>query len=1105
MHRLSIILLLITLVSLEPGPVLASPTGSITGFAKDPSGAIVSGVHLTLIRKDTNTRLTTTTDINGSYQFPQLHPATYSLTAEGKGFKKVSFTTVIVQVDQVTRVDIQLEIGEVTEVVEVAAAAPILEADKSTLSSVVDSRVISNMPLNARQFLDLANMAPGVLPTATGTQGGGFSVAGARSQSNIFLVDGVSNQDTQINSPLNNFRITDAVQEFAVQTSVALPEFGRGTGGQVNIVTKSGTNEFHGSAFEYVRNTIFDAADFFTNKQGGKKNPLNRNQFGGTFGGPILKDRLFFFFSYEGFRQVAPTVSSTRVPTVAERASVTDPISREVLQFWPDPNVSIAGSTNNFISNVRAVTNDNTELLRFDYNLSQNDRLSGRWIEFRGETLTPGATPFNGGNTNSPLSRSLVFTHTHTFSPKFINELRLGFSRNETKFLVQDHGFNAATIFTDAAGNPLPGVVDATNDPENSGLPTIIVSGGFAPLGSTNNLPQGRITSTYEIFDNMTLSAPFGWTRHSWRWGFHIRREEARRYLNGSSRGTFNFSNFTDFAAGLVNTSSIRTGQTVAYFRRYPWDFYWQDQFKVKENLTLNYGIRYEYPSAIYEIRNHGTNFIPGIGPVVLGSNQIVDIDPTKKGRDSIFFREAPFAISSSGVNPDKNNFAPILGFAYTPRFAEKIFGKDETVIRGGFRVGYDEVFNNIPANMALTAPYNLITNQSTQTNSGNKFAWGVGFNQDVALVRNFGGQGPGTPSLGLLSFSAIDPNIRSTYIYQYSLGIQRRLGRDFSIEVDYQGSSGHKLGMFRDLNQPFVIVGDSSKAGTVSPNEQFFPYPKYGAVTMGMNLGNSNYNGVVFTGKYQGRGMYFQGSYTLGKSIDYQSAFFGSLFERQGAADGRNLLLERGPSSFDIRHRLSLAYVLDLPIGPGHRLFGWNNGLARQIFGGWQISGITTLQSGAPFTVFSSAVTDTSGFNLFNDRPDVVGSGRLTQNNDDPDNAFDKTYFGVTPTQPLGATPTGRVGTSGRNRYYGPGLQNFDFALAKSFPINEQFRMQFRTDFFNIFNHTNFSNPVNNVSNANFGKITQTVGSAVATAVGTTAGPLGGPRLIQLSLRLQF
>jgi carboxypeptidase family protein len=1095
-HKLTFLLVMMVLIS--SGSTLASPTGSITGFVKDPSGAVVSNVQLTLLRKDTSTKLIGTTDANGYYQFLQLPPAIYSLAAEASGFKKVNFGSVVVQVDQVTHLDIKLDIGNVSEVIEVAATTtPLLESDKSTMSSVIDSRVVANMPLNARQFLDLALLTPGVLPTATGTQGGGFSVAGARSQSNIFLVDGVSNQDTQINSPLNNFRITDAVQEYAVQTSVALPEFGRGTGGQVNIVTKSGTNRFHGTAFEYLRNTVFDSADFFTNKSGGKKNPLNRNQFGATFSGPIVRDRLFFFLSYEGFRQVAPTVSSTRVPNAAERASVTDTISKGLLQFWPTANTFNPGSANNYISNVRAVNNDNTGLLRLDYNLSENDRLSGRWIEFRGQTLTPGPTPLNGGNANSPLSRSVVLTHTHTFSRNFINELRLGYSRNETKILVQDNGFNAATVFLDGNGNPLPGVVDATLDPENSGLPTINIANGFASLGSTDNLPQGRITSTYEIFDNMTLSAPFGWARNSWRWGFHIRREDARRYLNGSSRGTFNFASFADFAQGLVNTSAIRTGQTVAYFRRYPFDFYWQDQFKVKENLTLNYGIRYEYPSAIYEIRNHGTNFIPDVGPVVLGSNQILDIDPTKRGAGAIFFREAPFKLSSSGVTSDKNNFAPIMGFAYSPRFSEKLFGKDSTVIRGGFRIGYDEVFNNIPANLSLTAPYNLITNQSANGTQPGKFPWAIGLTQNVPLVSNFGSQRPGNPTVGVLSFNSIDPHIRSTYLYQYSLGIQRKLRNSFSVEVDYQGSAGHKLGMFVNINQPAVIVSDPSRRGPQAPNEQLYPYPKYGAITMGMNLGNSNYNGVIFTGKYQGRGIYIQSSYTLGKSMDYQSAFFGSLFERQGAADGRNLQLERGPSSFDIRHRMSIYYVMDLPIGPGRRLFGWNNGLNRQIFGGWQISGITTLQSGSPFTVITNTVTDFSGFNLLNDRPDLTRSGPLTKNYSDPDKAFDTTYFG--------ATPAGRAGNSGRNQYYGPGLQNFDFALAKIFPVSEGFRLQLRGDFFNIFNHTNFSNPVNNMSNANFGKITQTVGSATATAVGTTGGPLGGPRLIQLSLRLQF
>src|SRR5215468_4367646 len=503
MKKLSFISTAFLTLVVTAASALASPTGSITGAIKDQSGAAISGAQITLIRIDTNTRLTAKTDPNGAYQFPQLAPANYALTVEAAGFKKVTVGTVVVQVDQITRVDLSLEVGAVTELVEVQGATPILETDKNTLSSVVDSRTISNMPLNARQFLDLALLTPGVLPAATGTQGGGLNVAGARSQSNVFLVDGVSNTDTQINSPLNNFRITDAVQEFAVQTSVSQAEFGRGTGGQINVVTKSGTNQFHGSAFEYLRNTVLDSADFFTNKLGGRKADLKRNQFGATFGGPIFKDRTFFFLSYEGFRQVAPTVSSTRVPTAAERASVTDPISKRVVNLWPSPNTPNPNDSINYIANIAARNTDNTGLVRLDHSFSDRDRASGRFIEFRGEAVTPGQVLDNGGNSNAPLSRSFVLTETHTFSPNLINEFRFGASRNETKFTVQDADFNAASIFLGPDGKPLSGVIDATKDPVNAGVPTItVLANQFARIGTTNNLPQGRITQTWEIFDN---------------------------------------------------------------------------------------------------------------------------------------------------------------------------------------------------------------------------------------------------------------------------------------------------------------------------------------------------------------------------------------------------------------------------------------------------------------------------------------------------------------------------------------------------------------------------------------------------------------------------
>jgi hypothetical protein len=1083
------------------GLLTASPVGTIAGVVKDASGSIVPNVKVTLTNTLTNSKLEATSNPNGEFQFLQLAPATYSVVAEGQGFKRLNVPSVGVEVDQITHLDLALEVGNVTESVQVDSVAPLLESDKSTLSNVVNSTDIANLPLNARQVLDLALVTPGVLPTAAGTQVLSFNVAGARSQSNIFMWDGVSNMDTQVDGALNNFRITDAVQEFSVQTSVASAEFGRGTGGEVDVVTKSGTNSLHGSAFEYLRNSDLDAADFFSNRNGAPKNPLHRNQYGGTLGGPIKHDKIFIFGSYEGFRQVAPTVSTTRVPTAAERAQVTDPISKNLLQFWPAANTSVPGSANNFIANVGATVFDNTGLVKVDYQISGKDTLSGRFANYQGATFTPGALPTLGGNGNTPVSRNGALVENHTFSPTLLNEFRIGYSRNQTFITVQDNGFNAASVFQ-ANGQPLAGVVDGSKNLQDSGLPTITVSGGYTVLGSTSNLPQGRITNTFELFDNMSWIAPFGASKHSFRYGFHVRREQARRYLDGSERGVFQFVNWSDFAAGMVNTSTFRSGSTLAYWDRFPMDAYWQDQYKPKDNLTINFGLRYEYPSAIYQTRQDATNFFPGVGPVLLGTSQLLTIDPTKVGPASLVLTKAPITASDSGVYSDKNNFAPVVGMAYTPHFAPWLFGKNDTVIRLGFRVGYDDIFNNIPANMGLNLPYNLTTSQTAFTTQPGKFSWATGYDQNVPLVKLVNGK----PSVGLLSFNAEDPNIRSAYLYQYNFGIQRKLGSNLSLEVDYQGSTGHKLGLFVDQNQPSVAVNNPALRGNQAPNVQTFPFPLFGTVGTGRDIGNSNYNGMVTTAKYQSRHGYFlQASYVWSHSFDYGSAFFGSSGEAAGVADGTHINLERGPSSFDTRHHASILYSLDVPAGPGHRAFGWNNGFGRQIFGGWNVSGLLTAQTGQPFTV-SDGSQDYSGFNQFADRPDVIGTGPLPQDNRNPDNAFGTSgagrglgYFSNTP-------PTGRIGTAGRNQFYGPGLFNWDLAAAKNFAIwRERTKLQFRADFFNLLNHTNFANPVHNESSANFGKITSTLGTAIATSVGTTAGAYGAARQIQFSMRLSF
>src|ERR1700733_8136597 len=474
------------------GWLSASPVGRVEGSVRDSSGAFVAGVKVTLTNTATNAKLETTTDANGEFQFPQLLPSTYSIVVEARGFKRAEGSA-LVEVDQITRAEFNLEVGDVSQSVQVEAVAPLLESDKSTLSSVVDTRTIASMPLNARQYLDLALLTPGAAPSQPGQQGGGFNIGGARSQSNLFLLDGISNMDTQIGSALGNFRITDAVQEFAVQSSVPTAEFGRGHGAQVNIVTKSGTNQYHGSVFEYFRNSDLDATDFFTNKLHGIKNTLHRNQYGAALGGPIRKNKTFFFASWEGFRQVNPTVSSTIVPTDAQRATVTDPISRALLQFWPEPNAPATASGINYIANVDAATFDNTGLIKVDHNFGDNDHISARWAEYQGTAITAGVLPNLGGTTNEPVSRSGVLTETHTFKPTLLNEFRFGFSRNQTFLTVQDSGFDASKIFIGSNGQPLPGVVNASQNVLDSGLPTITVSGGYSVLGTASNYPQGRI------------------------------------------------------------------------------------------------------------------------------------------------------------------------------------------------------------------------------------------------------------------------------------------------------------------------------------------------------------------------------------------------------------------------------------------------------------------------------------------------------------------------------------------------------------------------------------------------------------------------------------
>jgi hypothetical protein len=489
----------------------------------------------------------------------------------------------------------------------------------------------------------------------------------------------------------------------------------------------------------------------------------------------------------------------------------------------------------------------------------------------------------------------------------------------------------------------------------------------------------------------------------------------------------------------------------------------------------------------------------------------VVTINPLLTGYSAISLVPGNTWLPASGTFSRKNQVAPMVGFAYTPPSMGGVLGKNATVIRGGFRMAYDDLFNNAPSNMALSPPFTLPTTQTAAVTQPSTFSYAVAFNQNVPLVSNYNKQGAGTPTTGTIALTNVDPNLKNAYVYQYNLGIQRQLGKQLSLETDYQGSSSQALPIFLDLNQPTVVVNDATKSFKVSLNQQIFPYPYFGKLEQVRSLGSGNYNGLTATAKFQGQHGYFlQGTYTYSRSMDTNSALYGSngsLGEAGNPADSRNIHAEYGPSSFNVAHRFVGVYVLDLPIGPGHRIFGRSNRINGEAFGGWQVSGITTLQTGTPFTVEQGGA-DTNGLNQFdignasqsNARPNInpACANGISQNNRNHAAAFNTACF-------IASTAPGVIGNESRDKYTGPGLQNWDVAVLKSFPITERVRFSFRSDFFNIFNHTNYANPVAYMNNATFGQLTQTEGTAVATAVGTTGGPVGGPRLIQFAGRLTF
>ncbi len=1019
-------------------------TGTILGSVADSSGAVLPGVTITAVNTGTNQTRSTVTNESGNFSLPSLQIGTYRVEAELPGFKKEIRNGVTLQVDQRARIDFTMVVGQVTESLEVTAEAPLVQTDDSSVGAVIDFQKVVELPLNGRQFESLVQLVPGAVTPAQGSHlggRGGFNIAGMDEHYNSFFLDGIDNVDPIIRN--FSFRPSvDLIQEFKVQESGYNAEFGRNAGAVVNVTTKSGTNGFRGAAWEFLRNDHLDARNFFA-PVGIAKPPLIKNQFGATLGGPIVRDKTFFFAAYEGGRAKIGTSRRASVPTDAERAGIVrsaanDPltgqpfpnntipsgrfnsISAAVLQAWPRANLATTGA--NRAETANRIDNANDISIKVDHQLLENTRLAARYSysvarvldAFRNET-GGGVNLGSFGQIADRLRTNVGLSFTTVKGTKWVNELRFGYNRFNQPQIPVNKG--PAEIV------PLQGFVK-TFVPFN-------VS-GFDQIGSGGEFK--RVVNVYNYIDNMSYLAG----NHQMKWGADIRRYLFNAFTNSPNSfdfdGTRTGNPFADFLLGLPSravsvSSGPDRGVPGGNPRKFEMALYWQDDWKVTSRLTLNYGVRWEFYKRIVEKRNRQSTWVASCNCI----------------------REAGSGIDPSLTSGDHNNFAPRFGFAYRP------FGNDRTVLRGSSGVFYDsdmrhnfEVINNPPfvLNRVFTSA---------------QIPGGLSLNNPFPNVAGAGG--------ATLSPGAFPSEYRDTYAEHFNLGIQHELVQGLLLDVSYVGNHTLKARRGRNLNQPI-------------PGTGVRPYAGFANITLNEQAGSSVYSSMqTRVEKRFSSGLTFLSSYTWGHAIDDRPG--------QGSASSvqnyYNFRAERGDADFDVRHRLTVSSVFQLPFGRGRR-FGkdWNPVLAA-VLGGWGVNGIGTFQGGRPVTI--SLTTNPSGSLLGAgaDRPNFVPGASLVPSNQGPDNWINRDAFTI--------PATGTFGNAGRNIARGPTFKNLDFSFSKTMSISESRSLQLRGEFFNVTNHPNFALPnarwAATVAGApNFGRITQTQGNE---------------RQIQVGLRLQY
>lgn len=1049
-----------------------TPTATITGQVRDNSDAAVAGARVVVRNTQTNIEREVVTGEGGDYTIPLLVVGDYQVTVEKPGFKKIVQSGLVLQVDQRARLDFKLEVGQLSESVEVTAATTLVQTDSASMGTVIDNKRVLELPLNSREFYALALTAPRVLPPAQGSTlsfRGGFNVAGSSEVSNNFTLNGIDNNDTGINGP--SFRPSiDAIQEFKLLTGIYSAEYGRNSGGQVVVTTKSGTNQFHGTAYEFLRNQVLDARNFFLRLQPGQKTPsFKRNLFGGTIGGPIIKDKTFFFFGYEGLRlrQSVTALATVPLPTFVNGdfrnirragtdgvlgnaddvnrvlnpftgaefavpnvidAALISPIGQALARFFPAPTVATAAGalpSNNYNFSATRREDYNQISSRFDHTFSAKDSLYGSYNFYDNPAFEPsnslcGTRVLPGfGCTTGLITQLIGIVHTHTFSSNLTNEARAGFNRLRQPRTQEDDGIDFVNQFR------IPAFFGET--PLNGGVPQTVIT-GFSTIGGATNLPQDRRDNTYQFVDNLIWIGG----NHTYKFGVDIRRFQSNLYLISNGRGTFNFNapansttqptsnyNFADLLLGIPASTSRNPRGPSTYSRTSSFNVYAQDDWKLSPRLTLNLGLRWELNTPMTERYDTIASFDAQTGQIRVA------------GRDGV---------PRNLYKYDKNNFAPRVGFAWQP------FGDAKWVVRGGAGVFYNvQPAGNGLLGMLFNFPFRL-----PQTFNSSRAT-------PLLLSDAFPGAVPTTaPTNNTLTVTAIDKDFDTALVQQWGLGVQRELTRDMIFEVSYLGSKGTHLPLNRNLNQP------APGAGTTAQVNARRPYPTFGNITWIESVANSNYHSLELkTEKRYTQGLSFLVSYTFSKSIDNSPGI--STSSNASAAVAQNTLdlrSERALSDFDVRHRFVASPIWEIPLGRGRRFL--DEGVLSYILGGWQLSGIVTLQSGRPFTaVLSGNVSNTLNNN---DRPNLIGDPNTGPRT--VDQWFNIAAFAI--------PPTGTFGTAGRNIITGPDFRNLDVALNRNFRVTERIGIQFRTEVFNAFNHANFNYPAAMANApATFGRIT--------------------------------